>query len=36
MTLFTGYYERKLAVKILDNFYLDGWQAIHRISIAIM
>jgi hypothetical protein len=37
MTLFCGFFNCKdLQNQILDNFFLDGWPAIYRISLTIL
>ena len=36
MTLFTGYLPYDLLMPILDNFFLEGWSAIYRVSIALL
>jgi len=39
MTLFCGFFLWKangLALAILDNFFLDGWPALYRISLTIL
>jgi len=39
MTLFCGFFlyaTPSLIVQILDNFFLDGWPAIYRISVALL
>jgi len=39
MTLFCGYFQSAvsgLIYGILDNFLLDGWSALYRISLAIL
>jgi hypothetical protein len=36
MTIFTNFFTFHLAMPILDNFFLEGWQGIYRISIALM
>lgn len=36
MTLFNGYLSYKVILTVMDNFFLDGWAAIYRVSIAIL
>ena len=36
MTLFTGFFSYNIVMPILDNFFLEGWTAIYRISLALM
>jgi hypothetical protein len=36
MTLFCGYLSHKVVLVILDNFFLEGWPAIYRVSLAII
>ena len=36
MTLFTGFFSYNVVMPILDNFFLEGWTAIYRISLALM
>ena len=36
MTLFCGYLSHKVVLTILDNFFLEGWPAIYRVSLAII
>ena len=36
MTLFCGYLSHKVVLAILDNFFLEGWPAIYRVSLAII
>ena len=39
LTLFCGYFQynnSELTLSILDNFLLDGWRAIYRVSLAII
>ena len=36
MTLFCGYLSHKVVLAILDNFFLEGWPAIYRVSLAIV
>ena len=36
MTLFNGYLSYPVVLAVMDNFFLDGWSAIYRVSIAIL
>jgi hypothetical protein len=36
MTLFCGYLSHRVVLVILDNFFLEGWPAIYRVSLAII
>jgi len=36
ITLFSGYFPTEMAASVLDNFVLEGWPAIYRISVALL
>ena len=36
ITLFCGYFQTEMAASVLDNFVLEGWPAIYRISVALL
>ena len=36
MTLFTGFFGYNVVMPILDNFFLEGWPAIYRVSLILM
>jgi len=36
MTLFNGYLPYSATLAVLDNFFLEGWPAIYRVTLAIL
>ncbi len=36
ITFFSGYFQTEMAATVLDNFVLEGWPALYRISVALL
>ena len=36
MTLFSGFFGYNVVMPILDNFFLEGWPAVYRVSLILM